>query len=751
MRKTTVDRFQVLFVLMAVPFLLVILRLAFMQLVQREFWAGEAWKARTTGRTIPCERGWILDRRNRPLAITENTYDLRFIFGNYRKGSAAGQLGMIAYLLHGARIAPEEIYASPDPYLQQLLGLTMNTLGGVESSLKRDDLLFYLHRLLAPEDMTDRVDLSVGDPALPFGQWPSLAHAHTTIRRRIEEERRRLEALERELGLRPDVLVSKPGVFATRADARVMRRLGQRGNDPAAYRIVRRYHAQFDYYEEEVLQKIPHAAVMRIVVNEKHYPGFYAVESTERSYPADFADLCPNLIGKMGRPSTSHLARLEAHRQRLAELSLIENRTEDEMLESENLQVWLREIDVLPHEEIGVLGLERLLEPVLRGKRGYVFMERDRFNRLNTVLQYTPPLRGQDVVLTIDSELQRACERVLRQSGQTGAIVLMDLRSGAVLTLASWPHPERLEVRRDYARLASDPAHPLMNRAITGWNLPPPGSVFKLVTTAAALEEGRSRPDLAFTCERRMMVGRTAMKCEGHHGRIGLEEAIIHSCNIYFYHLSRKLDYETLFDWARRFGFGAPTGIFDPALYGTRFAEGGIREAGGLLKLHERGEANLMRLCIGQGAIDDVTPLQVTRMAAAFATGVLPRPYIISRIGDREIPAPPGEKLDLSPQTLGLIRRSMRQVVERGTARPKPAFGLDLRPYRVAGKTGTAQVAQGADHAWFAGFFPHDHPAVAFAIFVESCGAHGGDIAAPMLQRVLDQEETTDLLDEVLQ
>jgi penicillin-binding protein 2 len=747
MKKPQIDRFNLILLLMTVLFFLVILRLFALQVVQESFWEREAFEARTTGRTIPFEMGWILDRNRTPLALTESTYDLRFVFGSYRKNSVAGQIGMIYYLLNGSRPAFEGIYNNPELFIEEILALDFQTIAAQADSLKREDLFFYLGRLL---NLESGAKLSVAGrdfPDLPFASWSSLGNARDAACLRVREERTALELLERELHLEPETLLRRPGASAARADARIRARIGGERAEQISYRMARRFHSQFDYYEEFVLQKIPHAAVMSVVVNEELYPGFYIVESTQRLYPPAVADINPLLIGKMQKPSAERLDAWEEHRRRLSELSFIEDKTEAEMLEAENLQIWLREIDVLPDEEVGAFGLERLLEPILRGKRGYVFTERDRFNRSSVVRDYTPPVRGQDVVLTLDVGLQNACERVLGQSGYSGAVVLMEPGTGAVLAMATSPQPTRIQLSREYARLLSDPARPLLHRAVNGWNLPPPGSVFKLVTAVAALEEGRSTPDIRFFCEHRLPVGNTVMRCEGMHLDIDLNEAIVKSCNIYFYQLSQNLDYPLLFTWARRFGFGEKTGFLDPGICDAAFGSGGFPEAPGLLKLNENGVANLMRLCIGQGAIDDVTPLQVARMVSTFATGFLPQPHLIRQIGDREIPVPPSKNMGISQKTLSFVREAMRLVVIRGTAQPDPALNLNLVPYRAAGKTGTAQVAVGPSHAWFAGFLPFERPSLAFAVFIESCGMHGGDIAAPLLQRILEQPEAVRLLE----
>jgi penicillin-binding protein 2 len=239
------------------------------------------------------------------------------------------------------------------------------------------------------------------------------------------------------------------------------------------------------------------------------------------------------------------------------------------------------------------------------------------------------------------------------------------------------------------------------------------------------------------------MVGNTDLNCEGLHGPIAMDEAIVKSCNIYFYRIGKLLEYDNLLDWAEHFGFGRTTGVLDRDLYGMEGRYTNIPlEAAGKLKQSDPGTANLMRFAIGQGAIDDVTTMQVARMAAGIATGRLPQPHLISRIGTRDFEPPPPEDLGVSRRTLDFVRQAMKEVVTRGTARPDPAHNLDLTLFHVAGKTGTPQTKPSRpDHASFAGFWPFQKPRYSFAVFVEDCDIHGGDIAAPVLNRILESEE----------
>ncbi len=766
MKKRQVDRFRVLFLITAFLFTVVIGRLFFVQVIQGDFWERESWKTRTSGRTIPFERGWIMARDLTPLASSENTFELRFVFGYFRKESSVGQIGMIYQLLTGQRLEHEKIYRDPAFFVDRILDLTFESATRCDSTQKMEDIIFYLERLFGLPDGERLEVLALRSEDSPFKSWRDLDGVRGRILSAVDLERTAISGLEQELHLDSGTLMRLPGKVAEAADRRVASRIRNEGEGEASYRLMRRYHSQFDYYEEPVCRKIPYPAVMKVVVQEELYPGYYVMESNQRRYPSGRNEICPSIIGKMGKPGPRDLEEWEEHRRTLADISVKEEKTGQDLEEIDSLQIWLREIDVLPGEEMGRLGLEAYLEPVLRGKRGYLFMERDRYSRRRKILDYKPPIRGRDVVLTIDAGLQRAAERVLGQSGHNGAIALINPWDGAVLALASHPSPSRLELTREYGRLLAEADHPLLHRAVTGWNLPPPGSVFKLVTAVAALEEGRSQTGVLFDCQGRFGVGRETLRCDGIHPSIGLEDAIVKSCNIYFYKLSRQLDFATMFTWAEKFGFGHETGILDPALYGLPATSGregsaayqrslraaGLGDSAGPLKLTERGEANLMRFCIGQGAIDDVTPLQVARMVSGLATGALPRPYLIQRIGRREIRPPRPRDLGLDAHTLEFIRGAMRQVVSRGTARRDSALRRDLEPFDVAGKTGTAQIGGSLPtHAWFAGYLPSRKPALAFAVFVESCGLHGGETAAPLLNRLLEQPEAKAFFEETRQ
>lgn len=738
------SRYGALLLLAVLSLLLVEAQLFKLQWVENDFWMREVEKNRTRAKTLPFKRGWILDCNRTPLAVTQSLFELRFVFRTYRLNSTVGQIGMVFYLLEDVRPSLESIYTNPEAHLDRLLCLKPSDIRSQPDRWKQKDLITYVKWIfqLSSEEGSDLFE-SDALQDLPFKQIRMVADRLEQVRERMQQEREALQTLERLVEIEDGAFLSWPDKAAQRADRVVKSRLEKEIEDlgGSSYLKQRKQHREVDSYETTVFRNLQHDAAVRVTVGRELYPGFYIVESAKRCYPAGFTDLSPLLIGTCGLPNQNELEPLLEHRDRLEALSLIEEKTEDEMIEEENLRLKIHELDTLPEEEVGRLGLEAMLEPVLRGKRGFIYEELGSRSDGPKVLEHVAPIHGQDVMLTLDAPFQRACERALDGTGYPGAVVFMNVHTGAILAMATTPQPTRLSLSRNYSELLNNPGRPLLHRAVYNHNLPPPGSVFKLVTSIAALSESTCSTLDCFDCPRRIDVGRSAMHCEGLHGAIAMEEALIKSCNIYFYRVGELLGYETLFHWAELFGFGRRTGYLDRALYGIEGRFNGFPEASGALKKHEQGRANLMRLAIGQGAIDDVTPLQVARMVAGIATGKLPQPMLITQIGERKIPVPPAQELGIDPDHLNFVRQAMKQVVLTGTAAPDQLHRLDLVPFKVAGKTGTPQVGGGRpSHACFAGYFPWDAPQMSFAVFVESCGMHGGEAAAPVVNRILESQ-----------
>ncbi len=409
-------------------------------------------------------------------------------------------------------------------------------------------------------------------------------------------------------------------------------------------------------------------------------------------------------------------------------------------------------------EWVGVAGLEAWAEPILSGEPGVTLRVVTPDGRTHRTLAERELAVSRPIYLTLQRDFQLQVQEIL--GDRAGAIVVLDANNGAVRAMASGPgfdpnvfiNPSAAAER---SALLFDPRRPLLNRATQGTY--PLGSVFKIVTMAAALEETDYAPDSLYTCTGVWSeLGPGAIKydwLEGGHGTITLVQGLERSCNIYFYHLGLTLSntgFEILPEYARAFGLGQPTGIE------------GVVEVGGLVpdpawKLQNHGEVwtagDSVNLSIGQGFLT-VTPLQVARYIAAVANGgTLYRPNVLERIGA----APDGSsaakviesqvvgELPLSKEHLDAIREGLEGAAQRSSGTATHRFYNLSIP--VAGKTGTAEAlgATALPHSWFAGYAPancHELPQgceeqIAVVVMVENAG-EGSSVAAPLFRQVVE-------------
>lgn len=393
----------------------------------------------------------------------------------------------------------------------------------------------------------------------------------------------------------------------------------------------------------------------------------------------------------------------------------------------------LRDAGYTANDKTGKQGVERMQEAALRGTDGGEQVEVDASGNLVRVLGQVPAVGGNAVVLSLDVDVQRAAEAGL--AGRRGAAVALDVRTGEVLALASTPtfDPNVLcgRISRARWRLLNTSTRPQQNRATTA--LYEPGSVAKLITAAAAIEEGHATAGSRFFCPGYCQLGRWRFRCwaRGGHGPLDFISGMAQSCNVMFIRLGRAAGRPALEHWARAFGLGSPTGI-DLS-----------DENSGLIpnpqwKRRRYGlpwyPGDTCQMSVGQGGML-VTPLQAAVVTAAVANGgyrVTPR--LVRGVGGYRIEAPLPQPAGIKPETATLIRQGMAAVVRRGTARHiwDPSFP-------IAGKTGTAQNPHGQPHAWFVGFAPVDQPRVAIAVLVEQggSGAAVAPIGAAMLRAAL--------------
>jgi penicillin-binding protein 2 len=394
-----------------------------------------------------------------------------------------------------------------------------------------------------------------------------------------------------------------------------------------------------------------------------------------------------------------------------------------------------------PETLLGRFGIEKVHNAVLRGVPGKKIIEVDATGSIIKIVRILRPIKGNNIKLTIDIDLQIEAEKSLR--GKAGAVVALDIDTGEVLALASAPSFDpNLFVRgidyKDWQELTSNPRKPLLNRAIQSQY--PPGSTFKIITAIAALEEGLITKDTHYYCSGSIYFGRIfrCWKEEGH-GDVILHKALVESCDVYFYEVGKKLDIDILAQYAMGFGLGRPTGI---EIQGE--AAGIVPSSGWKLetKREKWYKGETLNTVIGQGYLS-ATPIQMARLMATVVNGgKLYEPYLLM---DPDKKIRPKGTVKIKPENIELIKNALLGVVE-----DKHGTGWLSRSNiaRIGGKTGTSQVIGGVrkeeeipekykDHAWFVAFSFDKNPQIAVAVFVEH-GGHGSSAAAPIAKRIIE-------------
>ena len=417
---------------------------------------------------------------------------------------------------------------------------------------------------------------------------------------------------------------------------------------------------------------------------------------------------------------------------------------------------------------VGKDGVERKYDSFLRGTDGWKTVEVDAAGRPKRVLDNQAPTAGSNLVLTIDSDLQKAAENALVEGIQIahdktppfanaagGAVVAMDPRTGEVLAMASYPdYDPSLWVggmsATKYAELKAPQAHfPLFDRAIDG--LYPAGSTFKPFVAAAALNAGVITAETTFDA-----TGKFSIAGQTFHdwnprplGNVSLIQALTQSVDVYFYNVGYLMYQQpspVLQDGVRRFGFGQPTGIDLPGEVKGRVPDKYWKaEAGKTAADKTWKPGDEINLAIGQGDLL-VTPIQMCVALSALANkdGTVWVPHVGLRITDasnniiHQFDNEKAGSVGISQQLLELVRTGMRQVVSNPSGTGYPAFkGF---PISVAGKTGTAQKLPEDDYALFMGYAPADAngvPEIAVVAIIEQ-GGHGSSVAAPVVRRVME-------------
>jgi cell division protein FtsI/penicillin-binding protein 2 len=392
-------------------------------------------------------------------------------------------------------------------------------------------------------------------------------------------------------------------------------------------------------------------------------------------------------------------------------------------------------------DEKGLGGIEYELDNEIRGQSEKIVVMEDARRRWFDSSQ-TKLNNGADVVLTLDEKIQYIAERELdaaiaRTHAIAGSAIVMNPNNGEILALANWPtfNPNKA---------SEAPAEARMDRAVSA--LYEPGSTFKLVTLAAAFNEGITRPDEVFDCENgSVVVAGHRIHDHGSFGLLNVAQILAESSDVGAIKIALRLQAPRFYDYIRAFGFGEPTGVDLPG------------ESKGLLRpLNDWGSFSIGSISMGQEI--GVTPIQLITAVSAIANGgLLYRPHVVSELerNGRALPpegveAPTEPRRIIRPETAATLRRLMEGVVLNGTG---PLARLD--GWTSAGKTGTAQKIDPATGRYsrtqyiasFAGFAPINNPAVAILVSLDSpVGKHeGGEVAAPVFKRIA--EETLTYLD----
>jgi len=403
---------------------------------------------------------------------------------------------------------------------------------------------------------------------------------------------------------------------------------------------------------------------------------------------------------------------------------------------------------------IGISGVEKSYEEVLRGKKGVEIFMVDVHNRIKG--QYkngkydTLAIHGGNITLTLDNDLQLYGEKLLEN--KIGSIVALDPSSGEILAIVSSPtyNPELLVGRKrseNYLKLQNDTLKPLFDRALMARY--PPGSTFKPVNALIGLQEGIVQPSTTFPCFSGYAVGNFFMGCHHHRNNLKLDESIQHSCNSYYAHLYRKLlddkkygDIQHSFEvWRKHtlsFGFGKSLGVdlphevngYVPTLnfYNRIYGEGRLRSL------------NIVSNAIGQGELL-MTPVQMANMTAIICNnGFYYTPHIIKELPDQfskmRMPYLVQRFADVDSSYYKYIKQGMYLAVngaDGGTA------GIArMRNIEICGKTGTAQNPHGENHSIFVAYAPRENPQIAISVYVENAGA-GSTWAAPIASLLIEQ------------
>jgi len=482
-----------------------------------------------------------------------------------------------------------------------------------------------------------------------------------------------------------------------------------------------------DFTSAPIRTRLSDEEVARFAANKYRFPGVDIRARLFRHYPN--GEIASHVLGYMGRINKRDLTKLE-------QLGAVANYAGTDF--------------------IGKIGLEGRYEQELHGTTGFEEVETDAAGRAVRTLRSTLPISGNNLLLALDARLQHVAEQAF--GDRRGALIAIEPSTGGVLALVSKPgFDPNLFVdgidSQNWDALNNSPDHPLNNRALQG--VYPPGSTFKPFMALAALELGKRSPGWAINDPGFFTLGGSHRwrdwKPAGH-GVVNLHKSIVVSCDTYYYGLSHDLGIDSIHKFVGQFGFGKRTGLDIDG------------EVGGLLPSEEWKmkrfkqkwyPGDTISVGIGQG-YNLATPMQLAQATAVLANrGVVFRPHIVRQVQNSQtnalttIEPSPIERVELKDENVTLVTEAMVDVMKPGGTAAVAGLGAE---YRIAGKTGTAQVIgikqneryderriqeRHRDHALFIAYAPADAPTIAVAVLVEN-GGHGSSSAAPVARKVMD-------------
>jgi len=480
--------------------------------------------------------------------------------------------------------------------------------------------------------------------------------------------------------------------------------------------IIARYKNFPQFYRIPIKNNLARGTVIFIESRQEEFPEFVIGIEPTRTYP--FGNCAANVLGYISEITEAEL----------------------------NLK---KGLDYKLGDFVGRSGIERQYEAYLRGVKGEQIVIKDNLEKIQKIESVIKPVIGATVVLTLDLELQRFVEELFVD--HTGAVGMVDLRSGGVLAMVSKPdfNPEIFSQemeRGQWLALSNDPQKPLQNKFLQG--IYSPGSVFKIIMALTGLQEKVIGPATSVHCSGSQDFYGREFHCWnlGGHGTMNVVSALQNSCNIFFYNLGKRLDIDTIAGYARMMGLGQISGI-DMPVENSGLVPGRAWKLQTFKQRWFPGET--ISVAIGHGSLN-VTPVQLLKMIAAVALrGRMPTLHLLQRIerNGRIISefAPVFTPVPIAAENFQIVVDGLFRVVnEEGTGRTAAIVGLD-----ICGKTGTSQIIAKDNpryktltkekrfmpNSWFVSFAPKENPRVAMVVLVEN-GGDAGVIAAPLAARI---------------